>query len=48
MLTLSYQFERNTEEQLNKMRLTEQINFDLPDYNQDNLFGQDDHTVQLD
>lgn len=48
MLTFSYRFSHDTDGQDNRMRITERINYEVPDFNQTNHGIQDEHTVQLD
>ncbi len=48
MLTFSYRLSRYTDGQDNQMRITDRINYEIPDYNQTNDGVQNEHTAQLD
>ena len=48
MLTFSYRFGHDVDGQDNRMRITDRINYTVPDYNETNDGTQDEHTIQLD
>ena len=48
VLSFSYRYSENDNDQLNKLRSSDLVNYDLPDYNQENLSGTHEHTLQLD
>ncbi len=48
MLTFSYRLSHDTDGQDNQMRITDRINYEIPDFNQTNNGVQDEHTLQLD
>ncbi|MGK6353142.1 outer membrane beta-barrel protein [Parapedobacter sp. DT-150] len=48
MLTFSYRYGHDVEGQDNRMRITDRINYVVPDYNQTNDGSQDEHTIQAD
>ncbi|WP_177181267.1 outer membrane beta-barrel family protein [Parapedobacter koreensis] len=48
LLTFSYRFSSYSDGQDNRMRITDRLNYQVPDYNQTNDGTQDEHTIQLD
>ncbi len=48
LLVLSYKFSHNNNRQYNAITASREVNYQLPDYNQDNKTGTNEHTFQLD
>lgn len=48
LLTFSYRYGHDVDGQDNRMRITDRLNYGIPDYNQTNDGAQDEHTIQLD
>lgn len=48
VLSFSYRYSENDNDQLNKLVVSDLLNYNLPDYNQDNQSGTHEHTLQLD
>ena len=48
LLSFSYRYSSTDYNQLNALSASDLLNYDLPDYNQNNQSGTNEHTVQLD
>jgi hypothetical protein len=48
LLSFSYRFSSTTNSQLNALTASEQLNYNISDYNQDNKAGTKEHTLQAD